>query len=61
MKSKKMVRLVLTLEQFETIKTAVNLEYEKNYNTGADAERLLRDAKNALEQWKAKDVEEVDK
>ena len=23
----------LTLEQFETIKTAVRLEYEKNYNT----------------------------
>lgn len=44
----KEIKLNINSEEYQTILTAVRLEYERNYNTGTNAERLLKNALDKL-------------
>ena len=49
---KKMVKITCTMEQLATIKTALKLEYERNYGQSTGAEKLIKSALEAVNAWK---------
>ena len=50
----KMVEIMCTKEQLETIKTALRLEYERNYGHDPDVVNLLKSALEAAGNWKTR-------